>query len=48
VFRSDHYAEVSLSDWLAHVPPDLVAQHLNIDPSILAGLPRPAAGVLPV
>jgi len=48
VFRSDNYAEVSLSDWLAHVPPDLVAQHLNIDPSILAGLPRPAAGVLPV
>jgi oxalate decarboxylase/phosphoglucose isomerase-like protein (cupin superfamily) len=29
-FRSDHYEEVSLANWLAHLPPKLVSAHLNI------------------
>jgi oxalate decarboxylase/phosphoglucose isomerase-like protein (cupin superfamily) len=29
VFRSSYYADVSLSDWLTHTPPSLVAQHLQ-------------------
>lgn len=40
VFRSSYYAEVSLSDWLTHTPPKLVAQHLNIDPSVIARFPN--------
>jgi oxalate decarboxylase len=36
VFKSDHYEEVLLSDWLAHTPPALVAQSLNVDPAIFA------------
>ena len=28
VFRSAYYADVSLSDWLTHTQPSLVAQHL--------------------
>jgi oxalate decarboxylase len=36
VFRAPVYAEVSLSDWIAHTPPALVAQHLNIDPAEVA------------
>jgi oxalate decarboxylase len=47
VFRSDHYAEVSLSDWMTHVPPELLAQHLNIDPTVIASFPHDAPGVLP-
>ena len=31
VFRAPRYEEVSLSNWLTHTPPKLVAQHLNID-----------------
>lgn len=30
VFKTSDYQEVSSSDWLTHTPPELVAQHLNI------------------
>jgi hypothetical protein len=29
-FRADQYEEVSLANWLAHLPPKLVSAHLNI------------------
>ncbi len=48
VFRTAEYQEISLSDWLAHTPLELVAQHLNIDPSVLAKFPREAPGLMPV
>jgi oxalate decarboxylase len=38
VFKSDRYAEVSLSDWLRHAPPELVMQHLNISRETLTQL----------
>jgi oxalate decarboxylase len=38
VFKSDRYAEVSLSDWLRHAPPELVMQHLNISRETLVQL----------
>ncbi len=47
VFNTAQYAEVSLSDWLAHTPPELVAQHLNIDPAILARFGKVDPGILP-
>lgn len=48
VFRSDRYEEVSLANWLAHVPRDLVSQHLNIDPEILARFPGTGQGIVPI
>lgn len=48
VFRTDHYEEVSLANWLAHVPPSLVAAHLNIDEATLATFPREAQGITPL
>ncbi|PXV53324.1 oxalate decarboxylase [Dyella jiangningensis] len=48
IFKSDHYAEVSLSDWLKHTPPQLVQEHLGIDPKVLAGIPEVRADVLPL
>jgi oxalate decarboxylase len=38
LFKSDRYAEVSLSDWLRHTPPQLVMSHLNISAETLARL----------
>jgi oxalate decarboxylase len=38
LFKADHYAEVSLSDWLRHAPPEMVMQHLNISRETLAQL----------
>jgi oxalate decarboxylase len=48
VFRSSYFADISLSDWLAHTPPALVGQHFNIDPALIAQLPRNKPLVIPV
>jgi oxalate decarboxylase len=47
LFKSGEYAEFSLSDWLTHTPPELVAQHLNIDPTVLMRFPKDAPGIVP-
>jgi oxalate decarboxylase len=48
LFRAPEYQEVSLSEWLVRTPAALVAQHFNIDPSVLARFPQNAPGILPV
>ncbi len=40
VFRSDHFADISLNQWLALTPPDLVKAHLNIDDKTIGALSR--------
>ena len=47
VFRASRYEEVSLSNWLTHTPPKLVAQHLNVDEGTIASWPDNWAGVMP-
>jgi oxalate decarboxylase len=47
VFRSSYYADVSLSDWLTHTPPALVAQHLNVDEATIAKFPSNSPAVMP-
>jgi oxalate decarboxylase len=47
VFKSPRYEEVSLSDWLAHTPPAMVAQTLNLDPSVIAKFPKNSPGIVP-
>ena len=47
VFRSSRYADVSLSDWLTHTPPALVAQHLNVDEATIAKFPGDRPLVVP-
>jgi oxalate decarboxylase len=39
LFRSDYYADVSLSQWLKFTPHELVRAHLNIDESVLTKVP---------
>ncbi|MCQ8242449.1 oxalate decarboxylase family bicupin [Rhizosaccharibacter radicis] len=48
IFKADRFAEVSLSDWLTHVPPELVRQHLNVDQSVIAQWPTDRPDVVPV
>lgn len=48
VFRADRFEEVWLSDWLAHSPIDMVAQTLNLDPSVIARFPKNRPDVVPV
>jgi oxalate decarboxylase len=40
MFRSDHFADLSLSQWMGVLPPELVKAHLNLDDATIAGLPR--------
>lgn len=48
IFRAPRYEEVSLSDWLSHVPPSIVTQHLNIDAATIARFPNGRPDVTPV
>lgn len=48
LFRSDHYEEVSLAQWLSHIPPELAIQHLNIDADTLSRMPLRAQGIVPI
>jgi oxalate decarboxylase len=47
VFKVPVYEEISLSAWLTHTPPALVAQHLNIDAADLAKFPNNSPGIMP-
>jgi oxalate decarboxylase len=47
VFRAPRYEEVSLSNWLTHTPPALVAQHLNVDVATIAKWPDNGPGIMP-
>jgi oxalate decarboxylase len=47
VFRTSRYEEFSLSDWLTHLPPKLVAQHLNVDEATIARWPDNRPGIMP-
>src|ERR1700742_3844394 len=47
IFKSSYYADVSLNQWLALTPPELVKAHLKLDPQVLAGLRKEKAPVVP-
>ena len=34
IFKADRFEEVTLAQWLAGTPPDLLASHLNMDPKL--------------
>ncbi|HZC18985.1 MAG TPA: cupin domain-containing protein, partial [Rubrobacteraceae bacterium] len=40
LFRSDHYADVSLAQWMGVLPPEMVKAHLNVDDEFIANLPK--------
>jgi oxalate decarboxylase len=47
-FRSDHFEDYSLRQWLALTPHELVRAHLKIDESVLAKLPPHKSPILPL
>jgi len=47
IFKSDRYSEVSLTDWLVHTPPKMVAETLNIDPAVITRFPKDRPDVMP-
>jgi oxalate decarboxylase len=47
VFRSSYYADVSLNQWLALTPPELVQAHLKLDPQTIAAFHKEKFPVVP-
>jgi oxalate decarboxylase len=47
VFRAPQFQDVSLSDWITHTPPALVAQHLNVSEATIAKFPRSRPEIVP-
>ncbi len=48
IFKTDRYKNVSLANWMAHTPPAMVEQTLNIDLSRFSRLAQTAPNVVPV
>jgi len=47
VCKSSYFADVSLSPWMALTPPELMAAHLKLDHTAMAGLRKTKASVVP-
>ncbi|HWY67231.1 MAG TPA: cupin domain-containing protein [Terriglobales bacterium] len=47
MFKASRYQDLSLSEWLAHTPPELVMAHLSIDRAAYDAIPREKAVILP-
>jgi oxalate decarboxylase len=47
MFRSSYYQDISLSNWLSHVPPELVQAHLRIDKATLDAIPKGEGVIVP-
>jgi oxalate decarboxylase len=48
VFKSSYYADVSLDQWMALTPPELVEAHLKLGPEVMAVLRKYKAPVVPI
>lgn len=47
MFKSNQYEDVSLNQWLTHLPPALVQAHLNIDLATINAIPHSEEVVVP-
>jgi oxalate decarboxylase len=47
IFKSSYYADVSLNQWLALTPPELVTAHLKLDAQTMAALNKEKYPVVP-
>src|SRR5712691_5392933 len=47
MFKASEYMNISLNNWLRHLPPEMVTSHLNLDADTIAKIPSEALDVLP-
>jgi oxalate decarboxylase len=48
MFKSDHYEDISLAEWMAHTPHLLVDQHLHVGRAMLDAIPKKEAVITPL
>jgi len=46
LFKSDHYSEVSLDQWLRRLPVQITHQHLGFDAAEIARIPSGDLGMI--
>jgi oxalate decarboxylase len=47
MFKSSYYADVSLDQWMALTPPELVEAHLKLDQTVMSALRKDKAPIVP-
>lgn len=47
MFKSDHYEDISLAEWMAHTPHQLVDQHLHVGREMIDALPTGETVIVP-
>jgi oxalate decarboxylase len=47
IFKADRYQDISLTQWVSRLPPELVAAHLKVDERVIAAIPKEKAVVMP-
>jgi oxalate decarboxylase len=47
MFKSSYYADVSLDQWIALTPPELVQAHLQLDPQTMNALRKGKKPIVP-
>jgi oxalate decarboxylase len=47
MFKASEYMNISLNNWLRHLPPEMVTSHLNLDADTIARIPSEVLDVLP-
>jgi oxalate decarboxylase len=47
IFKSSYYADVSLDQWMALTPPDLLEAHLKLDSQVMAALRKQKVPIVP-
>ena len=47
IFKSSYYADLSLNQWLALSPTELVTAHLHLDPKVAAALQKTKSPIVP-
>lgn len=48
MFKSDHYEDISLAEWMAHTPHLLVNQHLQVGETMIDAIPKGEMIIAPV
>src|ERR1700675_2348792 len=47
MFKTSEYMNISLNNWLRHLPPEMVTSHLNLQADTISKIPSEALDVLP-
>ena len=48
MFKSAHYEDISLGEWMAHTPHLLVNQHLQVGRAMIDAIPKDEMVIVPV